>query len=105
MDILSQLLPIAVSASGGFIIGLLIGYALKKALKVMAVIVGLFLLGLILMNYYGLITIDYTKLEELVKQIVSYISQESEKFTNWATVNISFAGSILAGLILGFKKG
>jgi uncharacterized membrane protein (Fun14 family) len=31
---------------GGFFVGILIGYALKKVIKILAVIVGLFLAGL-----------------------------------------------------------
>jgi uncharacterized membrane protein (Fun14 family) len=34
--------PIATTMDGGFFIGILIGYALKKVIKLLAVIVGLF---------------------------------------------------------------
>jgi uncharacterized membrane protein (Fun14 family) len=38
----------AVTMGGGFFVGILIGYALKKVIKIAAVIVGLFLAGLVL---------------------------------------------------------
>jgi uncharacterized membrane protein (Fun14 family) len=37
--------PTAASLGGGFFVGVIIGYALKKVIKMMAVIVGLFLAG------------------------------------------------------------
>jgi uncharacterized membrane protein (Fun14 family) len=36
----------ATTMGGGFFIGILVGYALKKVIKLLAVIVGLFLAGL-----------------------------------------------------------
>jgi uncharacterized membrane protein (Fun14 family) len=38
--------PTAATLGGGFFVGILIGYALKKVIKIVAIIVGLFLAGL-----------------------------------------------------------
>jgi uncharacterized membrane protein (Fun14 family) len=38
--------PAAAAVRGGFVVGVLIGYALKKVIKIVAVIFGLFLAGL-----------------------------------------------------------
>ena len=38
--------PTAAMMGGGFFVGILIGYALKKVIKIVSVIVGLFLAGL-----------------------------------------------------------
>jgi uncharacterized membrane protein (Fun14 family) len=38
--------PAADTIGGGFFVGVLMGYALKKAIKIVAVIFGLFLAGL-----------------------------------------------------------
>lgn len=40
-----KLSSIAATISGGFFVGILIGYALKKVVKVAAVVVGLFFVG------------------------------------------------------------
>jgi uncharacterized membrane protein (Fun14 family) len=39
--------PAAATLGGGFFVGILIGYALNKVIKILAVIVGLFLAGLV----------------------------------------------------------
>ena len=46
MSIVESIVPTAATLGGGFFVGLLIRYALKKVIKLVAVIVGLFLAGL-----------------------------------------------------------
>jgi uncharacterized membrane protein (Fun14 family) len=41
---------------GGFFAGVLIGYALKKVIKIVAVIAGLFLAGLAYLQYHQIVT-------------------------------------------------
>ena len=43
--------PPAATLGGGFFVGILVGYALKKVIKMVAVIVGLFLAGLSYLQY------------------------------------------------------
>ncbi len=44
--------PTAATIGGGFFVGILIGYALKKVIKMVAVILGLFLDGLAYLQYH-----------------------------------------------------
>jgi uncharacterized membrane protein (Fun14 family) len=41
----------ATTIGGGFFVGLLLGYALKKVIKIVAIIAGLFLAGLAYLQY------------------------------------------------------
>jgi uncharacterized membrane protein (Fun14 family) len=50
------------SLGGGFFVGILIGYALKKVIKIVAVIVGLFLAGLAYLQYHQIASINWNKL-------------------------------------------
>jgi len=43
MSIVESFGPTAATMGGGFFVGILIGYALKKVIKILAVIAGLFL--------------------------------------------------------------
>ena len=51
MNIIESFGPTAATIGGGFFVGILIGYALKKVIKIVAVIVGLFLAGLAYLQY------------------------------------------------------
>ena len=42
--------PTAATLGGGFFVGVLIGYSLKKVIKLLAIIVGLFLAGYLTCN-------------------------------------------------------
>lgn len=45
--------PYATTMGSGFFVGILIGYALKKVIKILAVIFGLFLAGLRCFNNFS----------------------------------------------------
>jgi uncharacterized membrane protein (Fun14 family) len=55
--------PTAATMGGGFFVGILIGYALKKVIKLVAVIVGLFLAGLAYLQYHEIANINWNKLQ------------------------------------------
>jgi uncharacterized membrane protein (Fun14 family) len=51
--------PTAATMGGGFFVGVLIGYALKKVIKLVAVIVGLFLAGLAYLQSQQIASINW----------------------------------------------
>src|SRR5215210_786654 len=55
--------PTAATMGGGFFVGILIGYALKKVIKIAAVIVGLFLAGLVYLQSQQIANINWNKLQ------------------------------------------
>ena len=52
MTVIESFGQTAATLGGGFFVGILIGYALKKVIKIVAVIVGLFLAGLAYLQYH-----------------------------------------------------
>ena len=52
-SIVENFAPTAATMGGGFFVGILIGYALKKVIKFVAVIFGLFLAGLRCFNNFS----------------------------------------------------
>ena len=51
MSIIESFAPSAATMGSGFFVGILIGYALKKVIKIVAIVVGLFLAGLAYLQY------------------------------------------------------
>ena len=66
MTIIESFVPTADTIRGGFFVGVLIGYALKKVIKLVAVIVGLFLAGLAYLQYHQIANINWNKLQTSV---------------------------------------
>lgn len=56
---------------GGFFEGISIGYALKKVVKVVAVIDGLFFAGMAYLQYQQLVNINWNKLQAVSQTTVT----------------------------------
>jgi uncharacterized membrane protein (Fun14 family) len=70
VDILSEIL-----ALGGttFVVGFIIGLFIRALSKVIALILGAFLLGLVMLASYGIVTINYTALGNMIYDLFSYL--------------------------------
>jgi uncharacterized membrane protein (Fun14 family) len=63
MSIVESLGSTAAIMGGGFFIGILIGYAVKKVIKLLAVIAGLFFAGLAYLQHHQIASINWNKLQ------------------------------------------
>jgi uncharacterized membrane protein (Fun14 family) len=59
----TDLAPFAVTIGGGFAIGFITGYAIKKVIKLAAVIVGLFIAALAYLEYQRILSVDWHKVQ------------------------------------------
>jgi uncharacterized membrane protein (Fun14 family) len=123
MSIIESFFPAAATMGGGFFLGVLIGYALKKVIRIVAVIVGLFLSGLAYLQYHQIANINWNKLQTvsegaittLSNAIIIHIPGISSGDTSHAAATASslamtsfgipLTGSISAGFTIGFMKG
>ena len=64
MSMVESFGPAAATMGGGFFVGALIGYALKKVIKLLAIIFGLFLAGLAYLQYHQIASINWNKLQQ-----------------------------------------
>jgi uncharacterized membrane protein (Fun14 family) len=99
----------------------LIGYALKKVLKILAIVVGLFFAGLAYLQYQQVLNINWSKLQttsqnavtmlsNATTQISNHINNNTEVNNHTATLAISnlgipLTGSMAMGFAIGFIKG
>ena len=106
---------------GAFFVGVLIGYALKKVIKLAAVIVGLFLAGLAYLQQQQIASINWNKLQQVSEGAITTVSNltmqipsiRSNNDLHVATVSslamtsfgIPLTGSMSAEFTLGFIKG
>src|ERR671923_1497236 len=74
MNIIESFGPTAATLGGGFFVGILIGYAVKKIIKLIAVIVGLFLAGLAYLQYYQIASINWNKLQQVSEGTITTLS-------------------------------
>jgi uncharacterized membrane protein (Fun14 family) len=123
MSIVESFAPAAATLGGGFFVGVLIGYALKKVIKIVAVIFGLFLARLAYLQSQQIANINWNKLQTVSEDAITtltnlmtqipYISGTSIDSSPAATApslamtgsGIPLTSSMSAGFTLGFIKG
>jgi uncharacterized membrane protein (Fun14 family) len=68
---IDMLTSVSGTIGGGFFGWLLLGYALKKVVKLIAVIVGLFIAGLAYLQYQQIASINWNKVEATISTIAN----------------------------------
>ena len=86
-----------------FMIGLAMGFALKVAFKIALFVMGLILLALFLLQYQGVIDVDWSGFEVHYDTWIDWLSAHAGVFFGFVGDNLTSAASFLAGLALGLK--
>ena len=119
MSIIESFGPTAAIMGGGFFVGVLIGYVLKKVIKILAVIAGLFLAGLAYLQYQQIANINWNKLQSVsegaiitlsnaiiqIQDISSSSDDHAAASLMMTSFGIPLTGSMSAGFTIGFMKG
>jgi uncharacterized membrane protein (Fun14 family) len=71
---MTDILPLASTLSGGFLAGALAGYALKKVIRIAAVIVGMFTAALAYLEYHRIIQVEWTSLQAVLHSGITWLT-------------------------------
>jgi uncharacterized membrane protein (Fun14 family) len=113
------------SAGGGFLFGAVAGYALKKVMKIAAVVIGLFVAALAYLSYRGWVYVKWVAMEDASRNTLTNASEQvvhalnntnpaiaSQFATHSSIFPIEASGLPIAamfgfvpGLMVCFKKG
>jgi uncharacterized membrane protein (Fun14 family) len=107
------------SAGGGFLFGALSGYAIKKVMKIAAVVIGLFVAALAYLSYKGWVDVKWAAMEDAsrstltnaTEQVVHALNNTATQFASHpsavATSGLPVAAmfGFVPGLMVGIKKG
>jgi uncharacterized membrane protein (Fun14 family) len=100
---------VSVTLGGGFFGGLLFGYAIKKVVKLIAVIAGLLIAGLAYLQYQQIASVNWDKIEGTISTIANATTNTLNEYNieALATTNlgIPLTGGMSAGFAIGFMKG
>lgn len=104
----------ASTVSDGFIAGALIGYAMKKVVKIAAVIVGLFFAGLAYLPYQQILNLNWNKLQTASQDTLSTLANATTQIPGlntgphtgaFSNFGIPLTGSMAMGFAIGFMRG
>src|SRR3989442_11767218 len=106
---------ITATIGGGFFAGILIGYALKNVVKVVAIVVGLFFAGLAYLQYQQIVAINWSKFPQLSQNVVTTLANATTQipgFNSGHPVGISISNfgipltsSMPVSFTIGFMRG
>src|SRR5438876_785600 len=113
--------PTAATIGMGFFVGILIGYAVKKIIKIAAVIIGLFFVALAYLQYQQIVNINWNKLQIVSQNAGTTLANTTTQIpgiggniiTNGNQIaaiamtnfGILLNGSMAMGFGIGFMKG
>lgn len=101
IEILSQVIY-QVGAGGA--LGFIVGYSVKKVGKILAVVAGIFTIILLLLEYQGVINVNYDKFLQMVESLTGSLGQ-SIGWISPILAHLPFAGSFAVGAVIGLKVG
>ena len=106
------------SAGGGFLLGAVAGYAIKKVMKIAAVVMGLFVVALAYLSYRGWVDVKWAAMEDASSTLTNASEQVIHALNDTATQFVAHPSTLTAsglpiaatfgfvpGLMMGFKKG
>jgi uncharacterized membrane protein (Fun14 family) len=106
--------PFVGSVGGGFVAGALAGYAIKKVMKIAAVIIGFFISALAYLQYQGIIHVDWAKFQTVSQNGLTTMANTVMNISNNIGAGhtttpfsdlIPLTSSASAGFMLGVLKG
>ena len=101
---LERSLPYVTEGSLFGLIGFALGYATRKFVKVGLILLALFFIGLQALVWTETVTIDWSGLVGKLNTLIFNLKQD-ETATQFLTRHVPSGGGMLAGYLLGFKRG
>jgi uncharacterized membrane protein (Fun14 family) len=102
-----NLIPVAISVGGGFFIGVLLGYFVKKIIKILMFVAGGILGLLLYLQQQQIISVNMEKLETSSAAILILLTSTFDKMTqvgDFTSIGIPLTASIAAGFTVALAK-
>jgi uncharacterized membrane protein (Fun14 family) len=88
----NDLAPLAGTVGGGFLIGFITAYAIKKVIKLAAVIVGLFIAALAYLEYQRICNVDWHKVQAISQNGIDWVADALTHVSS--TIGASHTGTL-----------
>src|SRR5215831_6212274 len=108
---ISPLATTATSVGFGGITGFLIGYAIKKVMKIMLIVLGLLFVAVLSLEYQKLVSVNWNKIQTGMTNALGNVTNGQIPGTHeniastMSNIGIPLTGSLTAGFVLGFIRG
>ncbi|WP_022952609.1 FUN14 domain-containing protein [Leucothrix mucor] len=87
-----------------FFVGFAIGFAARTFLKVLFFAAGTLFIALFLLQYNGIINVNWDSFEGVYNNMIAWVSPHLGGLKNFITANLSSAAMAGLGLVLGLRR-
>lgn len=104
---LSEVAPFLEQIGFGAAAGFVVGFALKKIGKLVALLLGVLFVVLQLLAYFGYVTIEWGRIQGQVEPLLEAdsLGQAWRGLLGMLTYNLPFASAFVPAFVLGLKRG
>jgi len=88
----TDLAPLAGTVGGGFFVGFITGYAIKKVIKLAAVIVGLFIAAMAYLQYQRILNVDWERVQSFSQNGITWVVNAITHVSN--TIDTTHSGTL-----------
>ncbi|MGA9149250.1 MAG: FUN14 domain-containing protein [Candidatus Nitrosopolaris sp.] len=110
----TDLAPLAGTVGGGFLLGFITGYAIKKIVKLAAVIVGLFISALAYLEYQRILNVDWNKVQAVSQTGIDWVADALTHVSStmganhqgtFSNIGVPLISSVSVGFAVGLARG
>ena len=114
MIMATDLAPFAGTVGRGFLVGFVTGYAIKKLIKLAAVIVGLFIAALAYLEYQRILSVDWHKVQAVSQNGIDWVADalthvssniDTSHSGSLSNIGIPLVSSVSAGFAVRLVRG
>lgn len=104
---LTTIAPYLQQLTFGAVAGFMVGYALKKVGKVVAIAIGLVFVLIQVLAYYGFVSVNWGEVQERFDPLLeaSSLNRAWKGLVSLLTYNVTFAAAFVPALVIGLKRG
>lgn len=104
---LTTVAPYLQQLTFGAVAGFIVGYALKKVGKIIAIFLGVLFVTIQILAYYGFVTVNWLEVQGRFDPLLEprSLNQAWKSLVGLLTYNVTFAAAFVPALIIGLKRG
>jgi uncharacterized membrane protein (Fun14 family) len=101
---LSEWSPTIFRLGFGFVVGFAIAFALRAFLRLAILILGVILIGLFALQYFGIVSVDWNAMSGGYDTVMEWLRVQFASMKSFVQGALPSAGSAAAGFFFGFRR-
>jgi uncharacterized membrane protein (Fun14 family) len=103
MNIENIVISFASVIGGGFVGGILLGYFIKKIMKILMFVIGGILILLLFLQNQDIIKLNHDKLDNSLVSLTMYLTNTIDSIIQSDSLTVPVTASTSAGFVIGLK--